>query len=204
MNRHCEPTGRANARPMTGSAKQSICRTDRMDCSGAHAPRNDDQVGDRTWNHLGPAANRDLPDGLIFRIHVKLAPQKYFSFSEPQISRMVHLVPRSMRGRIAVVTRRGAGRDGRGRHQPTSDACHGRRRRVVLISRRWDQAREPSHGRRWLSKPGHRGERAISRKPLCRECRMFRRTCSPTSRAFCCTRDCGCVERPAFPAPSVF
>jgi hypothetical protein len=22
--RHCEPTGRANARPMTGSAKQSI------------------------------------------------------------------------------------------------------------------------------------------------------------------------------------
>ena len=23
-NRHCEPTGRANARPMTGSAKQSI------------------------------------------------------------------------------------------------------------------------------------------------------------------------------------
>ena len=24
--RHCEPTGRANARPMTGSAKQSIVR----------------------------------------------------------------------------------------------------------------------------------------------------------------------------------
>jgi hypothetical protein len=26
INRHCEPTGRANARPMTGSAKQSIVR----------------------------------------------------------------------------------------------------------------------------------------------------------------------------------
>src|SRR5712672_1226940 len=25
-HRHCEPTGRANARPMTGSAKQSIAR----------------------------------------------------------------------------------------------------------------------------------------------------------------------------------
>jgi hypothetical protein len=25
-NRHCEPTGRAKARPMTGSAKQSIAR----------------------------------------------------------------------------------------------------------------------------------------------------------------------------------
>jgi hypothetical protein len=32
-SRHCEPTGRANARPMTGSAKQSISpRKGRMDC----------------------------------------------------------------------------------------------------------------------------------------------------------------------------
>src|SRR5258706_11099993 len=32
-SRHCEPTGRANARPMTGSAKQSILpRKERMDC----------------------------------------------------------------------------------------------------------------------------------------------------------------------------
>jgi len=26
VERHCEPSGRANARPMTGSAKQSILR----------------------------------------------------------------------------------------------------------------------------------------------------------------------------------
>jgi hypothetical protein len=34
LYRHCEPTGRANARPMTGSAKQSIQarRTIRLDC----------------------------------------------------------------------------------------------------------------------------------------------------------------------------
>src|SRR5258708_2043296 len=32
-HRHCEPTGRANARPMTGSAKQSISpRKGRIDC----------------------------------------------------------------------------------------------------------------------------------------------------------------------------
>ena len=37
-NRHCEPTGRANARPMTGSAKQSIERQERMDCFVACAP----------------------------------------------------------------------------------------------------------------------------------------------------------------------
>src|SRR5258707_5173898 len=31
--RHCEPTGRANARPMTGSAKQSIKQQERkVDC----------------------------------------------------------------------------------------------------------------------------------------------------------------------------
>src|SRR6202012_3206216 len=28
--------------------------------------------------------------------------------------------------------------------------------------------------RRWLSKPGHRGERGIDRKPSRRECRLFR------------------------------
>jgi hypothetical protein len=34
--RHCEPTGRANARPMTGSAKQSTSRRkERMDCFAA-------------------------------------------------------------------------------------------------------------------------------------------------------------------------
>jgi hypothetical protein len=37
---HCEPTGRANARPMTGSAKQSIVpRKERMDCSAPAALR---------------------------------------------------------------------------------------------------------------------------------------------------------------------
>jgi hypothetical protein len=41
--RHCEPTGRANARPMTGSAKQSILSLrGPMDCFVAFAPRNDD------------------------------------------------------------------------------------------------------------------------------------------------------------------
>src|SRR5260370_36093511 len=40
--RHCEPTGRANARPMTGSAKQSIApQGSKLDCFVAYAPRND-------------------------------------------------------------------------------------------------------------------------------------------------------------------
>jgi hypothetical protein len=37
-DRHCEPTGRANARPMTGSAKQSILSLcGAMDCFAALA-----------------------------------------------------------------------------------------------------------------------------------------------------------------------
>src|SRR5205085_11475690 len=36
-SRHCEPTGRANARPMTGSAKQSTLRFVAMDCFAALA-----------------------------------------------------------------------------------------------------------------------------------------------------------------------
>src|ERR1700691_6250050 len=33
LSRHCEPTGRANARPMTSSAKQSVwLHKERMDC----------------------------------------------------------------------------------------------------------------------------------------------------------------------------
>jgi hypothetical protein len=38
--RHCEPTGRANARPMTGSAKQSIEQPQerKLDCFVARAP----------------------------------------------------------------------------------------------------------------------------------------------------------------------
>jgi len=46
MLRHCEPTGRANARPMTGSAKQSsLPLKERMDCFVARAPRNDVEGG---------------------------------------------------------------------------------------------------------------------------------------------------------------
>jgi hypothetical protein len=41
QDRHCEPTGRANARPMTGSAKQSSFARRKLDCFVASAPRND-------------------------------------------------------------------------------------------------------------------------------------------------------------------
>src|SRR5258708_5055840 len=59
LHRHCEPTGRANARPMTGSAKQSIASSQcgGMDCFVAIAPRNDErQAGflSRKYGSTGP------------------------------------------------------------------------------------------------------------------------------------------------------
>jgi hypothetical protein len=68
LSRHCEPTGRANARPMTGSAKQSSFVASIMDCFVAFAPRNDG----KKWT--------DLPDGQISRrFPVQPHLKKYFA-----------------------------------------------------------------------------------------------------------------------------
>jgi hypothetical protein len=52
--RHCEPTGRANARPMTGSAKQSMEPQAKMDCFVAIAPRNDELSAQDGWSEAIP------------------------------------------------------------------------------------------------------------------------------------------------------
>src|SRR4030081_1277173 len=53
-------------------------------------------------------------------------------------------------------------------------------------------------------KAGHRGEHAISRKPLRREGRMSPLNLYARVRFLCalCTRDRGCSAHPVFPAPS--
>src|SRR5215207_9883540 len=53
--RHCEPTGRANARPMTGSAKQSICRKESVDCFVA-------SLLAMTTKHTSAISQHDLPE----------------------------------------------------------------------------------------------------------------------------------------------
>src|ERR1700716_2968576 len=53
-DRHCEPTGRANARPMTGSAKQSIAlRNNRHGLLRRFAPRNDKEQRTSTLRAVG-------------------------------------------------------------------------------------------------------------------------------------------------------
>src|SRR6267142_2215229 len=57
------------------------------------------------------------------------------------------------------------------------------------------------------NKPGHRGEREVSRKTIARGMPGdFRCTCGDYTRVLTthCTRGCGCIGHPAFPAPSVF
>src|SRR5216684_4768286 len=66
-HRHCEPTGRANARPMTGSAKQSIWpRKERMDCFVASrlAMTTGAPIGYQLPHHFA-AALRDQPRGAL-------------------------------------------------------------------------------------------------------------------------------------------
>jgi hypothetical protein len=87
-----------------------------------------------------PDPRGDLPVGLIFRNRVNPRPEKYFAFSEEQINHMVSSIPHPPRGAL------------RDRHEcwardamdaaalPDEARLRGRQRRVVLISRRWDQA----------------------------------------------------------------
>ncbi len=60
-------------------------------------------------------------------------------------------------------------------------------------------------GGRWQRSPAHRGERAISRKPLRRGCRLFRLPCrclrAQSALSFA-RKARGCGQHPAFPAPS--
>jgi hypothetical protein len=51
-------------------------------------------------------------------------------------------IPPRHEGRMRIVTKRGAGSDGRGLHHATNDAGCGRRSRVVLAPLGWRQVRE--------------------------------------------------------------
>jgi hypothetical protein len=81
-----------------------------------------------------------------------------------------------------------------------------RQKRVVLVPRCWDQARGRLHERRWLTSRTPGRARYKPQNHCAGKAGMFRRTCITRVllRFLPCTRDCGCDEHPAFPAPSVF
>jgi hypothetical protein len=98
--------------------------------------------------------------------------QKYFCFAETK-SRLYSPCPVPLEGRFAIVTN--AGRDAVDADGASDEGTRcGRRSRVVLTPRRWCQVRGRQLSRMTVAKePVHRGERAISRKPLRGECRVI-------------------------------
>src|SRR6201997_3866908 len=63
--------------------------------------------------------------------------------------------------------------------------------------------RVKSPGGWWLKSPAHQEEHGAAVKPLRRECRMFRLTCTDLwASFFSAHKACGGGQRPAFPAPS--
>src|SRR6266403_3246516 len=135
--------------------------------------------------------------------------QKYFASPPTQI-RCISKPSRPDRG--ALRTSRNAGRDavdaaasgeqqraGRMMLQRTAKSC-GSDAPMLASSLREEAQATVSN------KPGHRGEREVSRKPLRGECRVISGVTVVTTLVcfLPCTRGCGRIERPAFPALSEF
>ena len=142
---------------------------------------------------------------LIFRNGVKPKNQKYSASLVAQITGMTPPVSpderggsRSSRTRGGMRWTRSLANDERRRR--------GRRSRVVLAPRRWRQVRGKQNFSRAMvaRKPGHQGERGVSRNPSRRESRTASAepVCSCAFFVSLCTRDRGCSAHPAFPAPS--
>src|SRR5215472_17639218 len=92
--------------------------------------------------------------------------RKNIWLSENQKSWLSHAVPSHKKGRIAIVTTRGAGCDGHDGGFDEARRCV-RSSRVVLSPRRWGQvAQRDLRQRRWLTSPRHRGERGAAAKTI--------------------------------------
>jgi hypothetical protein len=147
----------------------------------------------------------DLPVGSSRQNLVQPLCKKYFHFFFPEIM-LAPRHPAPARGALRpIVTRRGAGCDG------CSSVL---RRRAQFAYGKIVWSRSPDAGIKRVDffsratvaiKPGHRGERVISRKtiaqgrPECFGVPVFARVLSALISR---TRGCGCDVHPAFPAPS--
>jgi hypothetical protein len=123
---------------------------------------------------MGVIQAPDLPDRQVLRNRVKRLTKKYFAFSETQIRCMFPAVPPPPEGRIAIVTDVGSGMRWTRWHCRTSNATRTAKPCGPDLPTLRSSSVRRFTGRRWLSKPGHRGERGISRNPSRRECRLIR------------------------------
>ena len=138
-------------------------------------------------------------------IRVVSWPRANISLSEKQKLCILPAVPFPQEGRFAVVTDVGSGMRWTQRRRKTGGARSGRRRRVVLMPRRWHQGRGMIPRTTGAKEPGPRGERDISRKTIAQgmpaDCGVP--VVANACAFYTCTRGRGCTAHPAFPAPSV-
>jgi hypothetical protein len=134
------------------------------------------------------------------RFAVSPMPAKNSACAVGQISGPSLRVPPTQRG-VRVVTNVGAGCDGRVSVVDERCSC-GRRSRVVLVPRRWDQALWCAR-RRWLKSPVHRGEHeaAVNTNRAGKAGSLRLNLWCLTRVLTYCTRGRGCNQHPAFPAP---
>src|SRR6185312_13664635 len=123
-------------------------------------------------------------DRLIFRIRVKPFLEKYFAFSETQTMLMVRHPAPHREGRSGSSRVLGAGSDGRVGVRRRSTLARTAKARGPDLPTLGSTLRAQKPGGTVAKTPGHRGERAISRKPLRRECRHVRRTCRDLRACF--------------------
>jgi len=88
----------------------------------------------------------------------------------------------------------------------TNSARRGRRSRVVLTPRRWRQVCAKERRRRWQKSPVTGESTKETVKTIAQGRPGVPVTCGDYTRVLPthCTRGCGCIGHPAFPAPSVF
>jgi hypothetical protein len=175
--------------------------------NSAQFPLNDDkEVVAPSASALRTAADRstELPDGQISENRVQPPLKKYSDFPKTQIT----LYPppsRPTEGRLMIVT--AAGRDAvdadgaidERRLMRTAKSCGPDTPTLVSSLRK---ATFAGDGGKQARSPGR--ARSSLLKPLRRECRVNRCDRGDYARVLFpfCTRGCGRIERPAFPAPS--
>src|SRR5258705_7563079 len=129
---------------------------------------------------------------------------KYIPLLPPGKSALGLPPSRPNRGAARDRHERGAGCDGRGSARDerglmrTAKSCRSDAPMPASSLREEAQATVSN-------KPGHRGEREVSRKTIARgRPGLLRCTCGDYARVLVLfrTRDCGCIGHPAFPAPS--
>jgi hypothetical protein len=106
---------------------------------------------------------------------------------------------------LAIVTN--VGRDAVAAVLRKDDAHRcGRRSRVVLTPRRWRHLAIALcvTSEWWQESPAHQGDHEVSRKAIAqgRPVRSGEPVVTCSCAFYFCTRGCGCIRRPVFPAPS--